>query len=1142
MSLNFLRENAEFNRLMEAIRKGERALHVTGVIEPVKPYFLALILHETGKKAVFIRPSSSSLSQFKEECQFFLSQFGQKFQTGILPPLSENPYDDIPLFLDAVSSRMNVFYSLIHDSHPLILTSPFGLLKPFPSPENLPKAFLEIVLGGRFGRDNLLMRLREFGYTQEDIVNSPGDYAWRGGIVDIFSPRENNPFRVEFSGDDIVSLREFDISTQRSLKSINGFCVPSLREYPGTTRFLSEWENIAFQKKGASKLEEFSSSLTLLEKGGHIPSFAYLSLLHDRNFVPYFHYLKDYLFIIDDFDEVKRDWEESFKDLQMQFEDLQKSRKLALAPEEIYPPAHWENIMQSSLRLNELIPPRGRKKYAFHFQSVPQFKNRIPFFLQYLKKLQEQRDRCFIFLSSIAVRQKLAGLLEQHEIPYVELSAPFVFPSSEASGLLVGDLPRGFHFPEEKIIYFSEKDVFTEERVLVSRRRVKPFLSTFQDLKSGDYVVHTGYGIGIFVGLIKVDVDGNHRECIEIHYKDGDKLLVPVETLNLVQKYTSVGAEIPLLNKLGTPAWEKTKARTKKAIEKIVKELLNLYAQRKAVQGYGFSPGGAWQADFEQTFEHEETEDQKRAILEVMMDMESNSPMDRLLCGDVGYGKTEVALRASFKAVMDGKQVAILCPTTVLASQHLKTFRDRLVLFPIRVEGLTRLQSRLKQKKIVQDIKKGLVDIVIGTHRILSKDVRFKDLGLLVVDEEQRFGVHHKEKIKTIKTNIDVLTMTATPIPRTLNLSLAGLRDISLIETPPKDRLAIHTVVTTFSPNIIGSAIKKELARGGQVYFIHNRIEDIEKMAQMIQKWAPQAKIVVVHGQMSSIELERKMIAFIEHKSDALVSTTIIENGIDIPLVNTLIVNQADHFGLAQLYQLRGRVGRSTRQAVAYFLVPSLKGLSPLAKERLKALQEFSELGAGFRLAARDLEIRGAGNFLGREQHGNLSAVGFDYYTQLLEKTIKELKGEKSESVKSEINLKLDYRIPEDYVPQLNLRLNLYKKISSVESLEEIEKIEGEIKDRFGPLPHGVQNLFRYGIIKYLAQRLEIESIDRIGRKIIFKFFPTSTADLNRMTRLLEHYSGSLTPQGVMSFLVRSDKEEKILDETIRTLKELSLL
>lgn len=1142
MSLNFLRENTEFVKLKEAIRKGEKVLHVTGVIEPVKPYFLALILQETGKKVVFIRTSSSSLSQFEEECQFFLSQFGQKSQAGILPPLSENPYDDIPLSLNAVSSRMNVFYRLLHDPPALILTSLPGLLKPFLSPENLPKAFLEMALGERLGREHLLLKLKEFGYTQEDVINSPGEYAWRGGIVDVFSPWENYPSRVEFSGDEVVSIREFDISTQRSLKKINNLCVPSLREFPGTSDFLHEWENIAFQKKAASELEEFSCCLTLLEKGDYIPSFAYLSLLHGGNFVPFFHYLKDYLFIIDDFDEVKRDWEESFKDLQMQFEELQKNRKLALAPEKIYPPAHWENIMQSSLRLNELIPPKRRKKYAFHFQSVPQFKNRIPFFLQYLKKLQDQRERCFIFLSSIAVRQKLVALLEQHEIPYVELSTPFVFPSSEASGLLVGDLPRGFHFPEEKILYFSEKDIFTEERVLVSRRRVRPFLSTFQDLKSGNCVVHTDYGIGIFMGLIKVDVEGNHRECIEIHYKDGDKLLVPVESLDLVQKYAAVGAGIPLLNKLGTPAWEKTKAKTKKAIEKIVKELLNLYAQRKAAQGYSFGPSGAWQADFEQTFEHEETEDQQRAIREVMSDMESDSPMDRLLCGDVGYGKTEVALRASFKAVMDGKQVAVLCPTTVLASQHLKTFRDRLVLFPIRVEGLTRLQSRFKQKKIVQDMKKGLVDIVIGTHRILSNDVQFKDLGLLVVDEEQRFGVHHKEKIKTMKTNIDVLTMTATPIPRTLNLSLAGLRDISLIETPPKDRLAIHTVVTTFSPNLIGSAIKKELARGGQVYFIHNRIEDIEKMAHTIQKWAPQAKVAVVHGQVPSIELERKMIAFIEQKCDVLVSTTIIENGIDIPLVNTLIVNQADHFGLAQLYQLRGRVGRSTRQAVAYFLVSSQRDLAPLAKERLKALQEFSELGAGFRLAARDLEIRGAGNFLGREQHGNLSAVGFDYYTHLLEKAVKELKGEKSESVKSEINLKLDYRIPEDYLPQLNLRLNLYKRISSVESLEEIEKIEWEIKDRYGPLPHGVRNLLRYGNIKHLAQRLEIESIDRLGRKIIFKFFPTSTADLNKMTRFLEHYSGSLTPQGVMSFLVRSDKEEKILDETIIALKELSSL
>jgi transcription-repair coupling factor (superfamily II helicase) len=523
-----------------------------------------------------------------------------------------------------------------------------------------------------------------------------------------------------------------------------------------------------------------------------------------------------------------------------------------------------------------------------------------------------------------------------------------------------------------------------------------------------------------------------------------------------------------------------------------------------------------------------------------MMDMESPSPMDRLLCGDVGYGKTEVAMRASFKAVMDGKQVAVLCPTTVLASQHHKTFQMRMLLFPVRVESLTRLQSPTRQKKILTDLKKGLVDIVIGTHRLLSKDVEFRDLGLLVVDEEQRFGVSHKEKIKTMRSNIDVLTMTATPIPRTLNLSLSGLRDISLIETAPKDRLAIHTVVTTFSSSLIVSAIKHELGRGGQVYFIHNKIDDIDTIAHMIEKWVPQAEVITVHGQMRSTDLESRMVDFIDKRFNVLVSTTIIENGIDIPLVNTLIVNRADRFGLAQLYQLRGRVGRSSRQALAYFLVPPFTDLTSVAKERLKALKEFTELGSGFRLAAKDLEIRGAGNFLGSEQHGYMEAVGFNYYMNLLEKTVSELKGEEQEDVKSEINMKMDMRIPESYLPQINLRLNLYKTISSVENLEDIQKIKEEINDRYGPLPLPVINLLRYGTIKFLAQKIRIQRIDRIGRRIIFKFLPSSRADVARMTRLFAKYTGSITPQGTMSLELTSDGETQLLDETISILKELS--
>jgi transcription-repair coupling factor (superfamily II helicase) len=1102
MSLNFLKQTEPFQGLLAALRDKKKGLRISGLVPASKSYFLSALDQEWDKPIIFIRPTTSSLSRFSEECRFFLSQMGSRTQPSVLPPLFDNPYQEIQPPLEAISARMRYLYRLHKFPPPLLITNLPGLLMPVPRPEDLARLFCELEPGDAIGRDSLIQRLGEYGYAKQDLVNTHGEYAWRGGIVDVFTPWEEYPYRIEYSGDEVVSVRLFQPSNQRSLQKVERILIPSLSEYPGSP----------------SSLSTFNPGLSV--------SFA--------------HFFEDVLFLIDDYEETEEEWKKIREEHEQQFAALRSGTKFSFSPDEIYPPEQWERIKSESLQLTTMGSDAREKIFHFPFQSVPRFANKIPFFLDYVQKNQNERERCFIYFSQEGVRRKLSALLTQNQISHRESSSPLVFPTDGSVVLLLGKINQGFRFPPERITYFSETDIFTEEKVLISRPHVRPFVSDFQDLKVDDHVVHTDYGIGIFKGLTKLEVDDKDHEFISIHYRDEDKLFVPAEDLNLVQKYTHLGMVSPPLNKLGTPAWEKTKIRAKKAIEKMAKQLLSLYAQRKAIQGHAYSLGGIWQSDFEQTFEYEETDDQLLAIKDIYRDMELSSPMDRLLCGDVGYGKTEVAIRASFKAVMDGKQVAVLCPTTVLASQHLNTFRNRMVFFPLRVESLTRFQSQTQQKKILDDLKKGLVDIVVGTHRLLSGDVKFHDLGLLIVDEEQRFGVAHKEKIKQIKAEIDVLTMTATPIPRTLNLSLSGLRDISLIETPPRDRLAIHTVVTPFSRELIAPAIKKELARGGQVYFIHNRVEDIDNMSNMIESWVPGAKIAVVHGKMSGIALEKRMIDFIAKKYDVLVSTTIIENGIDIPLVNTLIVNRADRFGLAQLYQLRGRVGRSSRQAVAYFLVPPFSELTPLSKERLKALQEFSQLGSGFRLAAKDLEIRGAGNFLGSQQHGCMEAIGFDYYMHLLEQTVKEQKGEQAAEEKSTINLKVTIRIPEDYLPQTNLRLNLYKRISSVEAMAEIEKIRNEMKDRFGPLPQSVQNLVRYGMIKFLAQRIKIKAIDRVGQKVVFKFFPTTTVDLARMAALFENYDGSVTPEGVLNISLPSANEAETMIETISILKELS--
>jgi transcription-repair coupling factor (superfamily II helicase) len=1139
MSLDFLENTQGFRALLDELRRGKKGLNVTGLAEPAVPFFLTCLSRGLRRPIVYVQPHSRPLSRLEEQCRFFLAQFSEPADPLTLPALSENPYQEIFPSLDAISSRMAFFFRLVRRPPALVLTTLPGLLKLFPARADLENAFLELGPGQKFDRDRLLETLSEYGYAKEDLIASPGEFAWRGGIVDAFSPWNAFPCRLEFSGEEIVSVREFDPSTQRSLSRLPRVLIPSLREFPANPSFFEEWETLALaaEKKAAADLRTKAESL---RSGEVFPSFFYSALAHRRHFVPFVHYLQDALFILSDPEEVEAEWQATWEEWQKQQKNMKEEKLFCLSPGEMFAVGPWEAISKDALRLGSFLGPPTEKTFEFPFQTVPRFDNKIPFFIQYMRKLQRERDRALVFLSNATVRQKVAGLLAQNRIRASEEMSPLASPKSGEVLLLLGGLEQGFSYGPEKIAFFSERDIFTEEKVLVRRPSRKPFASHFQDLKLDDYVVHADYGIGVFRGLVKLPVDGKNREFIEISYRDDDKLYVPVEDLNLVQRYSQVGASLPSLDKLGTYAWQKTKERTKKAIEKMARELLELYAKRKASPGFAFSPAGVWEQEFEKTFEYEETEDQLRVIREVQRDMESESPMDRLVCGDVGYGKTEVAMRAAFKAAMDGKQVAVLCPTTVLASQHLKTFRNRMVLFPVRIEGLTRLQPKTEQKRIAEDLKKGLVDIVIGTHRLLSKDVGFHDLGLLIVDEEQRFGVSHKEKIKQLKANIDVLTLTATPIPRTLNLSLSGLRDISLIETPPKDRLAVHTVVAPYDFRVIASAVKQELNRQGQAYYVHNVIEDIDKVLSRVGKLVPQARIIAIHGRMPGSAIEKRMIDFTNGRGNVLISTTIIENGIDIPLVNTLLVDRADRFGLSQLYQLRGRVGRSSRQAYAYFLVPPFTELTVLAKERLKALKEFSELGSGFRLAARDLEIRGAGNLLGSQQHGYMEAVGFDYFMELLDQTIKELKGEKVAAVKSEINLRTDIRIPEDYLPQINLRLNLYKRLSAVESLEEVDRIRSDVRDRFGPIPPAVERLLLYGAIKHLAQKIRIVAIDRVGNRLILKFSPSGLADLDGLHSVLKKYSGSLSPQGVMTLSLVRETDGAVMEATLAVLKELS--
>jgi transcription-repair coupling factor (superfamily II helicase) len=735
----------------------------------------------------------------------------------------------------------------------------------------------------------------------------------------------------------------------------------------------------------------------------------------------------------------------------------------------------------------------------------------------------------FLTAASTGELERYADICREYEVPYVlgeseSAAAGFTAEgASESAGLALVRAPfgEGAAFPDAKLTVFGNADLFdvapSVERP-TRKIRTSGFFSDFADLKPGDFVVHVDHGIGQFEGLRQIESDGRRGEFMLLRYAEDSRLYVPLERMDLVQSYRVVEGAPPPLDKLGGTGWTTRKAKVRKSLEDMAEKLLELYAARKTATGFAFSADGNWQREFEDAFEFEETPDQNLAIADIKRDMEKAVPMDRLLCGDVGYGKTEVAMRAAFKVIADNKQVAVLSPTTVLAFQHYETFKKRFAAFPTNIEMLSRFRTAAEQKKILAELEAGKVDVVIGTHRLLSKDVQFQDLGLLVIDEEQRFGVAHKERLKEMRKDVDALSLSATPIPRTLHMSLVGLRDMSIIETPPRDRLAIQTVVAPFQEELIRKAVETELQRDGQVYFIHNRVESIYSLAALVTKLVPRARVVVAHGQMGEKELEKVMLKFIRDEADVLVATTIVENGLDIPKANTILINRADRLGLSELYQLRGRVGRSNQRAYAYLLVPPETILSEVARKRLSAMKEFSELGAGFRIAALDLELRGAGNMLGRQQHGHIEAVGFDIYTQMLERAVSKLKGEEAApEMRTTLSLGLDVRIPQDYIPSENLRLRTYKRISSIKTDDEKADVAKELADRFGPLPASVGNLLEYATLKSICERLRISMVERQGNRVAVRFHPETPLDPATLVQVVRSREGiRLDPSGVL--------------------------
>jgi len=1014
--------------------------------------------------------------------------------------------------------------------------------------------------GESFDIDNLLAHLNTVGYSSADVVEMPGQYALRGGILDVYSPEAERPVRIEFFGDEVDSIRRFDPTSQRSSNPIDEALLLPLTETPVTDQLLGAIHTRLSGKRISGTTEEIVEAA--VRSGGVtvFPGWEFYAPVAgaDRTV---FDLLPRAAVLLDEPDLLRTEFDRFFSRVQEAHERSGVGN--LVRPNELYlPPEGWwqkaATLTGADIEHLGITQADDSNTVAILTQPTPRFHGAVPSMLEEVQKITAAGNQVLFSVPNTGEVERLADIFTEYNVSfrlgsrtrggesYADETSYFAGEVNTTT-LAKAYVPDGVIFPDAHLAIFGSRDLFDESDTVAARpqrakSKVSAFLSDFRDLQVGDYVVHVEHGIGQYQGLKEINQGDGNAEFMLLEYAEGARLYVPLTRLDLIQKYRSSEGAKPALSHLGTQAWAKTKARVRKAMKDMTEELLKLYAQRKMAQGHAFQEGNEFVREFEDSFEFNETEDQAQAISDVMRDMESTQPMDRLLCGDVGYGKTEVAMRAAFKAVSDNKQVAVLAPTTVLAFQHYETFKQRFAPFPVTIEMISRFRNPKQQKEILQRMEAGKIDVLIGTHRILSKDLKFSDLGLLIVDEEQRFGVRHKERIKQMRKQVDVLTMSATPIPRTLHMSLVGLRDMSVIETPPKDRMAIQTVVASWDDKLIQSAIEQELERGGQVYFVHNRVESIWEIAAKLQELVPKARIIVGHGQMGESELEKVMLQFMHHEADILVATTIIENGLDIPLCNTILINRADRLGLSELYQLRGRVGRSNRRAYAYLMIPREAELTPIARRRLAALKEFSDLGAGFKIAALDLELRGAGNLLGGEQSGHIEAIGFELYTQMLDRAIREMKGEVApDEAETQLNLGLNIRIPAEYIPEENQRLRMYKRVAGVETESQLSDVSSELQDRYGEPPQAVRNLLEYASLKLQCIRVGVNAIERKRDSVTFKFRQNASVDPEQLARFVSAQRGAqFTPDGMLKFVLKAVAADEVLRALRTILEQLS--
>ncbi len=1014
---------------------------------------------------------------------------------------------------DELSQRLQTLEFLAEKRAGIVVVTPQALQYKLSDPRDFTKAKKIFKPEVEFDLDKLTEWLTQAGYRRESIVARPGEFARRGDILDIYPLDQENPIRIEFFGDEVDTVKEFDSATQRSLEEKDSISIgPALDRVFSPHNFQEAVEKIKQDMSESIAEEEsvknhFVKAIDLLEAGGLPDNYAFLIDYLD----------KDGLLLFDDWQSIKKNvadvdaQNEAFISEEIKAGAMLNSQKLRHSFERVVQKSKQAQILFSLFQKG-----MGRLKFDqilnFTTREVQQFFSQMPLIKSELTRFSNEGNTVILQADSETRAKQIAQNLVDYGVDIPVVKADQLL--SNKAQITVGNFAHGFALPSLDLVYLTERELFNQRPH--HRKRVKTLenaqrLRNYNELKPGDYVVHVNHGIGRFEGIKTLDVDGKKRDYITITYQHHDQLFVPADQLGLVQKYVASEGRVPHINKLGSSEWTKTKKRVQSKVEDIADDLIELYAKRESEKGFAFSPDDDLQKEFEDAFPYPETPDQLRSIREIKADMESPKPMDRLLVGDVGFGKTEVALRAAFKAIRDGKQVAFLAPTTILAQQHFETMQDRFKDFPVNCALLSRFQTPAEVKEIVEGVKSGKIDMVVGTHRLLSKDVQFKDLGLLIIDEEQRFGVKHKERLKELKANIDVLTLTATPIPRTLHMSMVGVRDLSVMETPPTNRYPIQTYVMEEMPSIVREAVLREMKRNGQVFFLHNRIDDIDKVVSQLEELIPEAKIEYIHGRMSENQMEDIMYRFSKNEFDILVTTTIIETGVDMPNVNTMIVEDADHYGLSQLYQLRGRIGRSARLAYAYFLYQPNKVLTEIGEKRLSAIRDFTELGSGFKIAMRDLSIRGAGNMLGKQQHGFIDSVGYDLYAQMLDEAIKKRKGKKV-VVKSnaEVQFDLEAYIPDDYIADQEQKIEFYKKIKGINDQKEADNIADELIDRFGDYPLAVENLLNVSTVKADADLAKVVSLTQKSNdklQVIFNNQASEELEGPNIFKALEHVS-----------------------------------